>query len=121
MVGRSDSKIGLQRHDPRRQAREDDLELAPLALDLLLALASVLAGASEPLRHVVEGVHEETDLVARRRGYARGEVAARDGPRRLHEQLDRRDEAPREIERTVNRREQRDRSGERRVGKEGKS
>jgi hypothetical protein len=61
---------------------------------LRLAQARVLAGAREPLRHVVERVHEKSDLVARRRLHARCEVSACDGARALHQQLDRRDETP---------------------------
>ena len=112
VIGGPDPKIGLERHDARRQAREDHLELAPLALDLLLALPRVLAGSREPLRHVVERMHEEADLVARRRRHARREIAARDGSRALHQQLDRRDEAAREEERAIDGREQRDQQHE---------
>ena len=112
MVGRPDPEVGLEGDDARRQARKDHLELAALALDLLLTLPRVLARAREPLRHVVERVHEKADLVARRRRHARRKVAARHGARALHQQLDRRNEAAREIERPIDGREQRDQQHE---------
>ncbi len=112
LVRRADPHVGLERDDAGRQAREDHLELAPLALDLLLARARFLARLREPLSHVVERVDEEADLVAGRRRHSRREVAARDGARALHQQLNRHDEPAREVERAVDGREQRDQEHE---------
>ena len=112
VIRRPDPKVRLERYDARGEAREDHLELAPLALDLLLALPRVLAGSGEPLRHVVERMHEEPDLVAGRRRHARGEVSARDGSRALHQQLNRRYEPPREKKRAVDGSQQRDQQHE---------
>src|SRR5690606_15596495 len=88
----ANAHVRLERDDAGRQARQDDLEAAARALDLLLARAGRLASVGEALLHVVERVDQEADLVAGRHRQARIEVAARDGPRALHELLYRPDE-----------------------------
>ncbi len=52
-----------------------------LALHRLLAARGLFAGATQALRHVVERMHEEAHLVARRQRQARTEVALTDRAR----------------------------------------
>ncbi len=108
LVRRANPQIRLERHHAGRQAREDQLELAALRLHLLLARTRFGARLRESLRHVVERVHEEADLVARGCRHARGKVAPRHRARALHQKLNRHDEPPREEKGAVDGREQRD-------------
>ena len=99
--------IGLQRNDAGRQAREDDCEVGALGLDRVLTAPRLLARTRQPLRHVVERMHQDAHLVVRGERQAHVEVALRDRARAGHEILDRTHQTPRGPERAVQRGEQR--------------
>ena len=85
------------------RVRRRDLELARSLRDLVLERALVAHDLrlrlGEALRHVVERVRQEPQLVARARGYVDVEPAARDRARGAHQPPHRRDEPPGEQQR----------------------
>ena len=88
MIGDAHGERAVEREHAGRQARENDREPRALALHGLLAARGLLVRAPQTLGHVVEGVHQEAHLVARRQRQARVEVAladrARAGDQVLH-------------------------------------
>jgi len=101
LVGGADPQVGLERDHARGEPCQNDGEIGALGLRRLLGLLLVLAGAAQPLGHVVERMHQETHLVVRGERQSRVEVALRDGAGAFHEVLDRLDEALRGEDRAV--------------------
>ena len=57
-------QIGLERHHASGQARENHAKSRALGFDRLLAAARLFARPAQALGHVVEGGHQESQLVA---------------------------------------------------------
>ena len=106
LVRRTDTEIGVDRDHAGRQAREYDLEVCALCLDQGLAEAGFATRRRQALGHVVEGIDEKPDLVARRRRQSRIEITGRNRTRAGDQVLDRRDEPARKHQRTVDSRQQ---------------
>ena len=107
LIGGADPQIRLEAMTPvDRRARITARFARSLSTACWLA-RRFLARAREPLRHVVERVHEKAHLVARRERHARVEVAVGDRARAGDEILNRQHEALRREERAVDGRQQR--------------
>ena len=112
-------QIRLQRDDAGRQPRQDHGQSRPFRLDGLLAAPRLLARPREALGHVVEGGHQETELIARRQRQLGVVVALRHRAGAGDEVLHRLDQPLRGEERAVHRRDQRHQHDERQDQHEG--
>jgi len=65
LVGGAHHHAAVDGEHAGREARQDDGEALALALHRLLAVGRLGARPPQPLGHVVEGVHQETHLIAR--------------------------------------------------------
>ena len=104
--------IAIDAEHAGRQAREKNRETRALALHGLLAARRFFARAAQALGHVVERMHEEAHLVARRQRQARAEIALADGARAGDEILHGTREPLRREDRAVDGREHREQQHE---------
>jgi hypothetical protein len=78
VVGAAQHQVAADGDDAGSQARQDDRQPLAFSFHRRLAARGLLARAAQPLGHVVERMHQEAHLVARRQRQARAEVALAD-------------------------------------------
>ena len=102
LIRRAYAKIGIDCDNTGRQTSKYDLEVRAFGFDERLAETRFPPGRSQTLGHVIKGVDQKPDLVARRRGQACVEVTCGNRPCTGDKVLDGGDESPGQYQCAVN-------------------